>query len=121
MKKIRFDTLDKKPKLYNLAILTAFFTAAVVIMALIDAKGLAVPICITVSVCLGLAIAALVNAFIAQLRYNPYSYNTIYYIGFALFLISILVTNCVLLFRMTAHPEEYGATRLVWCSLLTTI
>ncbi|MCR5809002.1 MAG: YdcF family protein [Clostridiales bacterium] len=117
MKKIRFDTLDKKPKLYNLAILTAFFAAAVVIMALIDAKGLAVPICITVSVYLGLAIAALVNAFIAQLRYNPYSYNTIYYIGFALFLISILITNCVLLFRMTAHPEEYGAIQVLYIFL----
>ncbi len=110
---IRFDTLDKKPKLYNLAYLTAAFAVLIAAMALIDAGRFAVPICAAVIVYLFLAVAALVNAFINQLRYNPYSYNTIYYIGFALFVLSLIATTVRLLVMMLRHPEIYGAEQLL--------
>lgn len=110
---IRFDTLDKKPKLYNLAFIAAAFAAVIGVMALIDRERFAIPICIAVIVFLMLAVAALVNAFIAQLRYNPYSYNTIYYIGFALFLCALIVPHVVLLVRMIGAPLCRGADQIL--------
>ena len=44
-------------------------------------------------------------AFREQLRYHPYSYNTIFYIGFALFVFSILITNVNLALKMIRYPE----------------
>ncbi|MBO4848567.1 MAG: YdcF family protein [Clostridia bacterium] len=110
---IRFDTLDKKPKLYNLAFLTAAFAVLIAVMAFIDAEGLSVPICAAVIAYLVLAEAALINAFIGQLRYNPYSYNTIYYIGFALFVLSLIATLVVLLVRMIRAPELYALSQIL--------
>lgn len=114
---IRFDTLDKKPKLYDLIVLTLVYAAALGIMAAIDLKGLSAPMCITTMVFLALVIARLVTAFIGQLRYNPYSYNTIYYIGFALFLTFVLITHATLLYRMLTEPEAYGSEQLLYIFL----
>ena len=86
---IRFDTRDKKPKLYGLAVITAAFAVLITLAALLGGEKAAVPCEIAVIVYLLLAGAALINAFVGQLKYNPYSYNTIYYIGFALFVLSL--------------------------------
>ncbi len=110
---MKFDTLDKKPKLYGLLIVTAAAAAAVLSLVLTGAEKHAVWICVAAICWLVLTIALLVRAFIRQLRYNPYSYNTIYYIGFAIFALSVLITHCVLLKNLTAHPGEYGTEQVV--------
>ena len=48
------------------------------------------------------------RAFFAQLQYNPYSYNTIYYMGFSLFLLSVLITHVMLTVRLICAPT--------WCA-----
>lgn len=114
---MKFDTVDRKPKLYDLAALTAAAAAAVGVMIAVDAKGLAIPICAAAIVYFALAVFMLIRAFIGQLHYNPYSYNTIYYVGFALFLVSVLITLAVLLVNLIRMPEVYGPSTVLYALL----
>ncbi len=106
--KIKFDTRDKKPKLKALLALTA--AAAVLIGALvwIDAKRFAAEACFVMAAyALGM-IPALLWAFQEQIHYNPYSYNTIFYFGFALFALSVMITHIALGLRVVKQPEIYS-------------
>ena len=47
-------------------------------------------------------------AFHAQLQYNPYSYNTIYYAGFSFFLASVLITHINLTIHILRDPLQQG-------------
>ena len=80
---VRFDTLNKKPKVWNILILSA-----AVLLLLILLRNVFHVSYLTAGVVLCLYLAAVIvilaRAFVRQLRYNPYSYNTIYYAGFAL-------------------------------------
>ena len=108
---MKFDTRNKKPKLYDLLPLTA------VVVALILLFGRDVPanqrlICWVLGAYYAAVILRLAVAFRGQLQYNPYSYNTILYSGFALFLLSVLITHSVLSFRMLRYPEVYTRNEL---------
>ena len=110
---IRFDTRNKKPALYDLIAVFAVYIVAVGVMALIDAEGLSLAMCILTIVFLAAVAVRLIAAFIGQLRYNPYSYNTIYYIGFALFVASMIATNSLLLYKLITEPEYSFASQIV--------
>ncbi|MBP5166963.1 MAG: YdcF family protein [Oscillospiraceae bacterium] len=106
---LRFDTRDKKPKLFHLLPLAAVGTAAVVLLSLGGPERHAAAICaITALFCL-ITFVELLRAWLGQLQYNPYSYNTIYYMGFALFDLSVFVTNVILCLRILRMPELYTA------------
>ena len=103
----RFDTRDTKPKLRTLQLLTAAAAVAVAVLALTEAQRAAAAICAVIAVyALGM-IAALLWAFREQIRYNPYSYNTIFYFGFALFSLSVMITHIVLALRISRDPSLY--------------
>ncbi len=103
----RFDTRDKKPRLLSLQILTAAAVFIVGVLAMTDADRSAAAICVVAAVyALGMALA-LLWAFREQIRYNPYSYNTIFYFGFALFALSVLATLAILAVRILKSPEIY--------------
>ena len=102
---MRFDTRDKKPKVYNILFLTAAVGAAVVLM-LKEGIG-AAAVSIVVDLYFAAVIALLLIAFYKQLQYNPYSYNTIFYIGIALFLFSVLLANISVTFRIIRWPDLY--------------
>lgn len=109
--KIRFDTLNKKPKLYDVLIVGALVLAAVIALSVIGNGSCVLPIALILDAFFVYAIVRLVIAFIGQLRYNPYSYNTIYYAGFALFLASVLITFVLLTVEMILHPDVYADNR----------
>ena len=103
----RFDTRDTKPKLRALQLLTAAAAVAVAVLALTGAQHAAAAICIVIAAyALGMIIA-LLWAFREQIRYNPYSYNTIFYFGFALFALSVMITHIVLALRILRDPSLY--------------
>lgn len=107
--KLQFDTRTKKPKLFLLLLLAGIAGLAVLLLSLGGTERSAVPICgIMAAFCLA-AFFMLLWAWREQLRYNPYSYNTIYYMGFALFALFVLATNAVLVSRMLRWPELYPA------------
>ena len=104
----RFDTRNTKPKLRSLQILTAAAAAIAVLLGLTAAERAAAAICTVIAVyALGMIIA-LLWAFREQIRYNPYSYNTIFYFGFALFALSVMATFLILAVRAARDPALYS-------------
>ncbi len=114
---MRFDTLDKKPKVWNIAVLTAFVAAAVAALVFIGGDKYALAACAVVTVYLVAVICLLIRAFFRQMRYNLYSYNTIFYIGFAIFTYSILITHVILLTNIIKAPETYGVEQIAYTLL----
>ncbi|MBQ6677189.1 MAG: YdcF family protein [Clostridia bacterium] len=114
---MRFDTLDKKPKVWNIAVLTAFVAAAVAALVFIGGDKYALAACAVVTVYLVAVICLLIRAFFWQMRYTLYSYNTIFYIGFAIFTYSILITHVILLTNIIKAPETYGVEQIAYALL----
>ena len=105
---IKFDTRNKKPRLKALLALTVLALALVIGLYFSSGRRFTVWTSVVMAVyALGM-ILALLWAFREQIRYNPYSYNTIFYMGFALFSLSVMITYIVLAIRMAAFPEDYS-------------
>jgi uncharacterized SAM-binding protein YcdF (DUF218 family) len=104
---VKFDTRNKKPKLYNLLIQAVFLGVILYLLIRRDAERYAVLISSLIAVYLLAALIQLIVAFFKQLQYNPYSYNTIYYMGFALFLVSALGMQIYVTVQLVRLPEEY--------------
>ena len=117
---LHFDTRFKKPHLYWLLIPTA---AAALIVGLLTAKDperFAVINCAVMAAYWLTLIVMLVHAFFEQLKYNPYSYNTIYYMGFALFLTSVLITHVSLLLSMLRDPALASRPELILTDMMNS-
>ncbi len=117
MKFFAFDTRDKKPKLYHLLILSAIASASAAALILRDPVGNAGNVCAVVAAYGFSAVLLLLYSFREQIRYNPYSYNTIIYFGFALFALSVAVTYTVLSVRVFRFSGAF-ATREILHALL---
>lgn len=111
---IRFDTRNKKPKLWNVLIQAVFVIAALVLMVRDDAHRHAVAISALIAVFLLAVLVQLFVAFFKQLQYNPYSYNTIYYMGFAFFLLAVWIIQSYLTVMLILRPEEYQAKTIFY-------
>ena len=109
---IRFDTRDKKPKLYDLLALTAVAAASAALIRFC-APTHQTPICAVLGIYYLAVILRLIAAFFGQLRYNPYSYNTIIYSGFALFLLSVFITHTTLSVNMIRYPDVYTEFQII--------
>ena len=114
---MRFDTLDKKPKVWNIAVLTAIVAAIVAALVFLGGDKYAFAACAVVTVYIASVICLLIRAFFRQLRYNLYSYNTIFYFGFAIFACSILITHVILLVNIIKAPETYGVEQIAYLLL----
>lgn len=110
---VKFDVRDKKPALWDIAVLAV--AAAAIVGALIrtGAEKHLAAICVVCDLFFLAALILLAVAFVRQLQYNPYSYNTIYYTGFALFDLSVLVTHIVLTVRVLRRPGVYQASQIL--------
>lgn len=91
----------------------AFLLTVLILLPLSGAQKAALTVGIVLSVFYLLVLLQLAAAFRAEARITPYSYDTIYYIGFALFVFSVLVTHVVLTVRMMGRPEIYDAQELL--------
>ena len=89
----KFDTRDKKPKVWNIAIASAIMLILMVVLLSNPETAKAHLVGMIFIAYLIFDIVCLIIAFFRQLEYNPYSYNVIYYAGFTLFLLSVLATH----------------------------
>ncbi|MBO4870265.1 MAG: YdcF family protein [Clostridia bacterium] len=110
---MKFFTKEKKPKLYDVLAAAAAAAAAVAVLHFAGKGELPLISAIVLDVFFLYLTARLVIACEGQIRYNPYSYNTIFYAGFALFSLSVLITHIVLTVRIAAHPDVYGTGMIV--------
>ena len=82
--------LREKPILILLSALTAGLAAALVLLSFVDGTAWLPLANIAFTVYFVSAAACLALAFRKQIRRDPYSYNTIFTAGFALFILSLL-------------------------------
>lgn len=111
--KFRFDTRDTKPKLRALALWTAAAVIALVILAWAGGAWRGAVMSIVTALYAFGTILVLLWAFREQIHYNPYSYNTIFYFGFALFALSVMLTHMILAARMLKHPDVYTGNEIL--------
>ncbi len=110
----------KKPKIWNIAILS--LAVVVLLSCLTTREHIAIPAVILV-ICgyLAVVIVFLLRALFRQLQYNPYSYNTIYYTGFALFLLSVLIAQIAAGFQVRQlQLTDEQALRTMFFDLLNS-
>ena len=110
---MKLDTRDKKPKLWAVLIEAVLVILAVALLLRADPKKNAPVIGVLISVFQFVVLIQLVVAFIRQVQYNLYSYNTIFYMGFALFLLVIWVQQVWLTVLMIRDPETYTADQVL--------
>lgn len=89
---MKFDTREKKPNIYSVAILALGALLLFLVGFYTGAAWLSYGNWI-LAITFGAMFLCLLDAFFKQLQYNPYSYNTILYAGFALFLLSLFGTH----------------------------
>lgn len=107
------DTLDKKPKVYNIAILSAAILAALVLLVTFGGEKLVRFNCLLVGAYFLSVSVMLLRAFFLQIRYNLYSYNTIIYMGFSLFLLFSSFTCALLFLKLREVPSEQILSNLM--------
>ena len=113
---IRFDTRDRKPKLYDLLAAAGAIILAEVLLVSIGGTKYTLAAAVLQTLLFVYILVRLVTAFFGQLRYNPYSYNTIFYFGFAVFDLFVIIEHILLLGNMIAYPEVY-----TWLMMLHTL
>ena len=101
---LKLDTLDKKPNLYHVLAEAILVSLLIAILAILDIDRHALTITFVIIVFLAALIVQLVIAFFRQIRFNLYSYNTIFYIGFAVFFVFVLITEINVAVIMIRQP-----------------
>ena len=103
----KFDTRKKKPKLWNVLIQLFFVGGILLAMILDDAHRHTLAISLLLDLFILAVIVQIMVAFFGQLRYNPYSYNTIYYMGFSLFFLAVLIMMLTVTVRQIQDPVNF--------------
>ena len=108
------EKTGRKPNIYSLAVLTAITLLILVILAVrVRESGLRWANVVLTGY-FGGSVACLLAAFRKQLRYNMYSYNTILYMGFALFLLSLFGTFLTMSVKSFAFPDGFHAQEMLF-------
>ena len=111
---MKFDTRMIKPKVWNILVLTVVMVLIQIFLSVRSGgEGIALASALVLDVYYILVIVFLAAGFYKQLQYNPYSYNTIYYMGFALLTAFVLVTHVVLTVAIARYPEIYQQEQIL--------
>ena len=110
---MKFDTRSKKPKLYNLLLQALFVLLIVILLVRKDAARYAALTSALIGLFLLAAVGQLIAALFKQIQYNPYSYNTIYYMGFSLFLLAVAVMQLRITLLLVRYPQVYQANEIL--------
>lgn len=116
-----FDTRDTKPRIFPALILLGIALLVDVALVIYAFHGddpsamthtatnptLLRSAVILLTLCFAGVVCVLIRTFFGQLRYNPYSYNTIYYAGFALFFLIVTITHALLIAQSFGDPESF--------------
>jgi len=108
---------EHNPKIYSLAALTAGLFAALVLIAWDEDADWLIWANAALTVYFALAAGFLVHAFRKQLRVDPYSYNTIFFAGFALFVLSLAGTHGYASVRYISNPGRFDDLQMIYTLL----
>lgn len=104
---MRFDILNRKPSLWNIVITTGITAVVILIIALVAKTSVFGIIMLVLDAYLVIVIWMLLGAWVRQIWYNPYSYNTVYYMGFVFFLLFIFALMVTMTVAVFLYPEAY--------------
>ena len=110
---IRFDTLDKKPKLYDLLAVALALAVIYTVLIIYFGERSSVYIAALQTAYFVYVLIRLITVFFRQIRYNPYSYNTIYYFGFSLVDVYVIAAHVLVLIRMIRMPDVYSGAMII--------
>ena len=110
---MKFDTRDKKPKIWNVAVLSAAAAIAVAALATMAGNRYILAISFIMAVYYAGVIIMLITAFFRQIQYNPYSYNVIYYLGFSLFVFFVLAFHVLSTIRVLSSPDSLSIEQIL--------
>ena len=108
------EKTGRKPNIFSLAVLTAITLLILVILAVRGRESGLRWANVVLTGYFGGSVACLLAAFRKQLRYNMYSYNTILYMGFALFLLSLFGTFLTMSVKSFAFPDGFHAQEMLF-------
>lgn len=108
-----FNVTDKKPSRVSMAIWSGVCAAAAAILLARGAAEHAAWICAVCALYFTGVLVLLLTWFFGQLRYDAYSYNTIFFMGFALFFLLLVVTLSHLSLQLFRYPEEYAIQEIL--------
>ena len=118
---MKFNTRNKKPHVWGIAVLLAAAVVLIAVLVITGEEEHAIAISVVLDIFFFAAITILVRSFSEQIKYNPYSYNTIYYAGFSLFLLFLLITHAILTVQMVQNPGWHTGQRFSQISTLLTV
>ncbi|MCR5576837.1 MAG: YdcF family protein [Oscillospiraceae bacterium] len=107
-------TIKAKPIALSLSLLTAAALLALAGLVWMGYRAMLSWGNLILALYFGSAAAFLAAAFFRQLRCDLYSYNTIFYAGFSLFLLSISVTHLVAAAQAFLAPEDYRVAQMLY-------
>ena len=101
----------------GIAVLSAAAAAAVVLLERLGGNGRLLWENLILTVCFILSDWLLWRAFRKQVRVNLYSYNTIFYFGFALFILSLAATCLTITVRGYRNPQSFREEQMIFTLL----
>lgn len=110
---LKFYSKETKPTLVPLLIFSAVAVVTVGILFVLGADINSEALCIVTTIYILCTAVALFAAFFGQIRYNPYSYNTIFFIGFALFILSVVPSLIMTVSYMIQYTESQSISTVI--------
>ena len=107
---MKYFTLDKKPKVYNIGIASLIMLGLFLILFYLNKPDL---IIVSFVVYFVAVLIMLATAFYKQLQYNPYSYNTIIYSGFFLYVLFMLFTAISIALDIRNGSMAYNVENII--------
>ena len=105
---MKINAKEERPKIHFLVILTAIAAALILYLIFWAREAHPIAVCSIAIAYFSAVVISLVAAFFRQIRFNLYSYNTVFYIGFALFMLSVVLTFVMVLQWLLQDPTLFG-------------
>ncbi len=105
---MKINAKEERPKIHFLVILTIIAAALILYLIFWAREAHPIAVCSIAIAYFSAVVISLVAAFFRQIRFNLYSYNTVFYIGFALFMLSVVLTFVMVLQWLLQDPTLFG-------------
>ena len=110
---MKFDVRDRKPKIYHIFIEALLLPALLIPLLRGGSRNGMIASGVVLSVFFAAVVVQLLVAFVMQVHYNPYSYNTVFYLGFAIFFTFVFLLEVFLIVSMIRYPGVLPAANLL--------
>ena len=105
---MKINAKEERPKIHFLVILTVIAAALILYLIFRAREAHPIAVCSITIAYFSAVVISLVAAFFRQIRFSLYSYNTVFYMGFSLFMLSVVITFVMVLRWLLKDPTLFG-------------